>query len=415
MATSQEGRDWLKTLWPASYKGVPFYFESDKSAGGRDNVKHTFPHRDDGFIEDMGRALRFFSGTAYVHGDDCDALAVALETALEAQGSGMLVLPLFGPVTVHCETFERATERDKMGFVGFDLKFVRAGAASALISLPLLANVGYIAAGELASTLASAFSQSITTLHQADYVVAAASDALSSAAAVVDVMRTTYPVDPGVSASLRDQVAAYVAADQITDVTTATEAAGAAANLIGLIRQLGDGMPADSAARAALDLADAFPAPAPANVTVAGKPYASPLAVTAANNAIAAAQMIRLAGLTAYAEAVLRQTFASRPDGMRARGALAARFEVELYNCDGAANADLYVAIETLRGRVIDWLAQTITTLAPVVAVETAASMPSLALAWRLYADPSRADELVARNGVRDPAFMPRQIEALAR
>jgi hypothetical protein len=34
-----------------------------------------FPHRDDPFIEDMGEALRFYSGSAYVHGDDADALA----------------------------------------------------------------------------------------------------------------------------------------------------------------------------------------------------------------------------------------------------------------------------------------------------------------------------------------------------
>ena len=40
--------------------------------------------------------------------------------------------------------------------------------------------------------------------------------------------------------------------------------------------------------------------------------------------------------------------------------------------------------------------------------------MPSLYWAWRLYGDPLRAADLVARNAVRHPSFMPETFVALA-
>jgi len=415
---SQACRDWLKTLWPASYKGVPFYFESDDEEGGRDNVKHVFPHRDQPFIEDMGEALRYYGGTAYVHGDNADGLANALKAALSSYGAGMLVVPYFGPVSVHCETFKRSTHRDQMGYVAFELKFVRTGAATAFISVPALANAAFVAAESVAVSLGALFPRTILTLGQPDYVVGAAVDTLASAAAAVEVLRQSYPVDPAVSAKLRDGVAGFLAAlpTQVSNAAAPADAGPAVSSLVALVRQLGDGLAPAPAIRASLELVDAFPAPpAPLSATVAGQPYLSTPARTAYQNAVAAARIVRLAALTAYAEGVLRSTFADRPSGITARAEVAERFEAELYDTTGAENHDLFVAIEVLRGKVIEWLTKTINTLAPVIVVESARIMPSLALAWALYADPNRASELVARNNVRHPSFMPRTIEALSR
>jgi prophage DNA circulation protein len=411
-------RDWLTTLWPASFKGVPFFFEQDKEKGGRGLVIHEFPNRDDPFIEDLGEAPRFYSGSAYVHGDNADSLASALKAALASRGAGILVVPYFGPVTVHCQTFERATQRDQMGYVAFEIECVRKGVDSGLISVPLLQNIAFGAAQSLAVALGGLFPTSISTLDQADYVVSAVTDTFAGAAATIDVMRQSYPVDPKVSATLRDTIASYVAtvpAIITNTVLPGDDAKSLADVLIGMVRDFGDAMPADSAVRASLEFAAAFADPAPVMITIAGQPYLSPTAMVQAANASAASRVARLAGLTAYAEATLRRTFTSRPDGVTARGEVAERFENELYQTNGAENAALYVAIENLRGKVIDWLTMTINNLAPVITVESNRIRPSLDLAWILYADPTRADELVARNKVRHPSFMPREITALAR
>jgi prophage DNA circulation protein len=136
---------------------------------------------------------------------------------------------------------------------------------------------------------------------------------------------------------------------------------------------------------------------------------------TAAANRAAAYRVARLAALTAWAETILRTVYPDRPAGVTARAEVAARFEAELYDTYGAADAELYLAIDDLRGRVIDYLSQQITNLAPLITVTTARSLPALFMAWRLYADPLRAGELVARNSVRHPAFMPKSFLALSR
>ncbi|WP_375455655.1 hypothetical protein [uncultured Methylobacterium sp.] len=58
-------------------------------------------------------------------------------------------------------------------------------------------------------------------------------------------------------------------------------------------------------------------------------------------------------------------------------------------------------------------LAAQATTLQPVSVVNAMRSFPSGALAWSLYADPTRAAELVRRNAVGTPLFMPATLEAL--
>lgn len=52
--------------------------------------------------------------------------------------------------------------------------------------------------------------------------------------------------------------------------------------------------------------------------------------------------------------------------------------------------------------------------LRPLVQVQTPRSMPATALAWALYGDPARAEELVARNRVGASLFMPTTIEAVS-
>ncbi|MGC2774322.1 MAG: DNA circularization N-terminal domain-containing protein [Bradyrhizobium sp.] len=404
-------RDWLSTLWPASYKGVPFYFEQDKEKGGRGLVIHEFPERDDPFIEDLGEAPRFYGGSAYVHGDNADALASALKDALASKGAGMLVVPYFGPVTVHCKDFERATARDHMGYVAFSLEFVREGSSTGLVSVPLLQNIAYVAADALSASIGQALLGTVTVYNRPASVVSAVTDALGQGAAALDVIRQSYPVDPTVSATVRDAIPSLVAgfSTAITnDAIPGARAATAVTNLVELVRTTMDAMPADSATRATVELIQAFP-PEPVGT------YPTPNQALAAANAAAAARAVRLAALTAYAEAVVRTIFSSRPDGVTARGQVAERFESELYQANGAENAALFLSIEDLRDKVIDWLSQTIANLAPVITVESNVQQTSLVLAWILYADPTRADELVARNAVQSPFFMPRMITALSR
>ena len=95
----------------------------------------------------------------------------------------------------------------------------------------------------------------------------------------------------------------------------------------------------------------------------------------------------------------------------RARIASSAGAITALYD---ALGPDAMSALDAMFGMAAKYLSERIPNLAPVVIVETGVSLPSNVLAYRLYGDPNRAQELVDRNAVATPAIMPTKIEALA-
>lgn len=402
-------RDWLATLWPASFKGVPFYVERDSSEGGRRIAIHEFPYRDDPFLEDLGEANGQVSVSAYVANDTADAQAAGLATVFAGLGPGLLVLPTAGPIMVRCVSFRREANRDQHGYLSFDLRFVRVGStagvsAGAMVSAPFLGNMVSAAVGTVLAAAQAVFVSQTRVSGQPDYVVSAAVGVVQDAAASFEVVRSSVSVETTVSTSVRDRLAdLYVDAPDLVS----RDGAGVVVSLFEIARNMGEAMEPAAAASSFAGTIDTFTAD-PIPVGTAGR-------VAAATNRSVVAQVARLAAMAAYAEVLTRVTFASRPDGITARADAMERFDAELAQADGAAKADLYVALLDLRGTLVDYLSKSITDLAPVVTVEAPLSMPSLWWAWRLYGDPLRADELVARNRVKHPSFMRTVFEALAR
>lgn len=424
-------RDWTQTLWQPSYKGVPFFFEEDKQTAGRSLKAHEFPGADDPFVEDTGRKTKSFSGTAYVSGDDADSQADALIAACDAKGPGTLVLPTLGPVQVHCEECERSEHKDKNGYIAFSLKFVRAGAPAAFTSVPLLGQNVFDGVDGLASAMVGLFSDALILSKVAIYVLGGTIAMVQNVAAALELVRIANPCDPNISASVAaanaaivqaapllivpggaadpDDVANFLASIPALDDVPNDPAATLIAAMIANIRRLGDGMAAntDAGAGALLGLALGFP-------PVAVDPTLAPNPAAAAANVAAVTDVARLAALAAWCEALERGAYASRPDGVEARAAAAERLGNELGNWTGADRAAVYMAIEDLMGAAVAYLTALIADLAPIVTVTAPQSRPALWWAWRLYADPARAVDLVLRNQVTHPSFMPLSFQALA-
>ena len=177
--------------------------------------------------------------------------------------------------------------------------------------------------------------------------------------------------------------------------------------ILATARAIGAAMAADDAVTAFASAVDAT-ADAPAAPTQAANRLVN------ADNAQRFARLTRLVLLTPYAEALVRVSYASRQDGITARADCVERFQRELGACRGALDAPVAQVLTDLRDRCVDFLSRVIATLAPVVPVSAPVSLPSLFWAWRLYGDPFRATELVARNGVPHPSFMSTTFEALA-
>jgi prophage DNA circulation protein len=75
---------------------------------------------------------------------------------------------------------------------------------------------------------------------------------------------------------------------------------------------------------------------------------------------------------------------------------------------------ETYEALSTLRAAVVADLNKRGAGLSSIKTFNLPSTLPSLALATRLYRDPTRSDELVAQANPVHPAFMPTTFKALA-
>lgn len=119
---------WKERLETASFRGVSFHIESENASIGRRIQTHEFPNRDKPYSEDLGKIALRPNITAYVIGDDCLAQRDRLIEALNTPGPGTLIHPTLGELTV-CVTdqIKVSTASNEGRMVRFDLHFVEAG------------------------------------------------------------------------------------------------------------------------------------------------------------------------------------------------------------------------------------------------------------------------------------------------
>ncbi|MBW9336194.1 hypothetical protein FEE59_22000 [Herbaspirillum sp. RU 5E] len=87
----------------------------------------------------------------------------------------------------------------------------------------------------------------------------------------------------------------------------------------------------------------------------------------------------------------------------------------EIQIAGDSGNDETYVALIGLRAAVIDDLNTRGARLSSMAEFSFSAPMNALALAQRLYRDPSRATELILQAAPVHPAFMPQEFRALSK
>lgn len=106
---------WRARLRDASFRGIPFSVEQDEASFGRRVQIHDYPNRDKPFTEDLGRATRHLSITAYLVGDDYADKRDRLISAIETAGPGTLVHPFYGEMQGSIDGQVQVTHRADEG------------------------------------------------------------------------------------------------------------------------------------------------------------------------------------------------------------------------------------------------------------------------------------------------------------
>lgn len=120
---------WQDRYQQGSFRGVTFLTESHDLEGGRRVAQHEYPQRDIPFCEDLGQRGKRYSIECLVIGADHMEQRDALMTALDAFGKGVLIHPYFGQLDVNCETYNVAEDTAEGGLSRFSISFLESGLA----------------------------------------------------------------------------------------------------------------------------------------------------------------------------------------------------------------------------------------------------------------------------------------------
>lgn len=195
------GSDWQSRLRPASFRGVPFKVVDDEGTFGRRVQVHEYPNRDKPWTEDLGRATRRININAYLIGDDYFEQRDKLITAIETAGPGTLIHPWYAEMKGNIDGQVRVTHSNtegRMCRISFafvesgELTFPTAGAAS-----------GQKLSGD-ADSLDSAISDMFSSFSLDDVVHFIQDDVISNATSMLnDVANTFQMIDSGVTSAMR--------------------------------------------------------------------------------------------------------------------------------------------------------------------------------------------------------------------
>lgn len=413
---------WKDRLQPASFRGIPFKVDGDDLGAGRRTVIHEYPGRDKPSTEDMGRETREYSISAYVIGPDFMAARDQLITAIETAGPGELVSPWYGTMQVVVQGKQRISHRKEDGGMAIiSFTFTEAGEDDWPTTRPLGSSLLGERSGSLLERAQNAFTSafsldgmpewmSLSTVDRASRLLGDVADQLSSVDSMMGkglrlmegdlnvlmpppstswlfARRLAEVLD--VSGSTGRTSRALLALSRSSASATKTPAARPTGgwSTSSAERQLADSLANDMSALVRVNLittsADAIAAlpdaPPPAPVTVHPSLDHEPTQA-------------------AVVEGITHDDLEEAKQGL-----------VEAIDRESERTTDdgVYQALRDLRREVISTIKRRQQGSRPLRTRTPAEVTPALVLAAEWYDDAARADEIVIRNRIAHPGFVP--------
>lgn len=378
----------------ATFRDVPFFVDDADTSSGRRAQLTEFPLRDEPQLDDLGRRARRFELNAYVIGADYMAARDRLIEALEMPGPGLLVHPYHGEITVQIGEVSWSESTRNGGMCTFRIECWKATDAKFPTIAPDTQQQAATRIDAAQLACAAAFAETFSADGQPQRVGIAAGDLVQSAIDAIGAVASRISTVPAELTTLTGLV------DRASSAVTSLVFAPAelADQLMGLVRQITVAAQRPFAAYEALRAVFGW------GGDLDAVPDSTPSSAAQARNQAALVQLVQQLVTLEAARAASQSEFDSADDALGARDALIAQI-------DTLSEADIddqqYQTLTAARAAVSRDLSDRGAQLPSLVRIELPASLPALTLAWALYADADRGDELVARNGLRDPLFVP--------
>jgi prophage DNA circulation protein len=433
--------NWRDNLRTASFRGVEFKVRDVDTSVGRRNVLHQYPGKDEPYLEDMGLDADEFSVTGYVIQNienefDYFAERDALITALRAEGVGTLVHPFLGELQVGLKGKATIKETfDHGGIAIFTMTFVLAGKAEYPSSKSEELGMSGVAA--YMDTVASESYAKMLSSFLDKYVVAslpdlvgdtALGDLASLADDVHDEISSVIDKNSSVGTDVLDalftikntlQYIYYVPSEVTNEIESMFESF---TNLVGVTGSLLDEADQTDAYRqqvtqAAINTSNYGDGLSDISVTTLSRAYEY-------RNRAATVNLVRGSALLMSTRLAVRVNYVSYDDADAMMKAVTDKIDAQLeklgdevgsqvftdYDEVEFDNDDDFDALQRVRAAFAGSMRIIGANLAKVVNYEvTGDGLSTLALAYDLYKDLDRADEIFNRNMpiVDHPGFLP--------
>jgi prophage DNA circulation protein len=401
---------WRDRLLPASFRGVGFWVDQAKTPVGQKGQLHEYPQRDLPYFEGLGQQSRVHDLTAFIVGADCLEQRDKLLKALE-EGAGELVHPWLGRLQVKVGECEMTQTRQDGGLVTFTLKFypdqpLKFPTAAVNTRQQLL-----VSADSLLGAMVLRFEQAIALVQQARVGIQALRNSLAEVYQAIE--QQFAPL-----IELYGDLNALVKAVKELPRELSAEFKGLLSDVKELkvfARSGYRGMLANISQQ--VDAAQRIDTPKPTT----GKDSVAAAQATA--NLVQDALWVQIAywlsDMPVATKAVTLTTTPSlaqqavqpvqRREVPVADDVLALRDQLSeaMWQAALKADAEHYIALNDLRQQMFSHLTAVASSGVRLVNLTPMRSMPALVLAYQRFADATRVGEVVQRNRVAHPGFLP--------
>jgi prophage DNA circulation protein len=369
---------WRDQLQPASFRGVPFEVTASSLTAGRRLARHEYPQRDVPYLEDMGRRAREYKVEAFIIGPEYMAERDRLLAAIEEQGAGQLVHRYYGTKLVTVAECELSESTEFGGLAKFTLLFVEAGE----LAQP---TVGVDSAAELAAVQDVAYDGIAEDFQQQFSVEGLPSWGVGDVqTSVTDTLR--------LDELRRSSASANSFATRLGNLISFPGAL--AVEIVGLVRSLSS-------------VSNILKKPyAPTGTGSGTVQNASARGVVQRQQAVATA-LIKRAALVRHAGLAANAELSTSDDVKAVRADLLRLFDEHDYAVGAPRpSADVAMALKSVRTAALLHLSRQSAALPQMQSMQLPETQPALALSYALYGE-LRGGEIVRRNGVRHPGFVP--------
>ncbi len=385
---------WKDELRPASFRGVDFFIDISNFSTGRRAVLHEFPNREDPYTEDMGRISEGFEIEGHILGDDYFAAKRLLQEVFTRQGPGELVHPYYGSKFVQVGAVN-ITESNREGAIAtFSAKFFEAGDNRFPKGVNDKGAVLDEAVGVALEDAKADFDENFSIEDLPGFAIDSARDAIASAQETFDKTTKTF-------ADVSDAVAdlAFATRNLVAETNDLLQAPSQLSARLLDSFDLMEG--AFSKAKDKTNAYATFFAFGSTEPEIVGT---TPIREKERKNIELFNNLMIIASVVKSSSTAIITEYASFEDAETQRIKITDVLEEQIKL---AENTESYQSLVDIKAAIVDALPDVDSDLPNIKEITLYDVTPSLVLTYDLFEDPRNEQDIIDRNGIRHPGFIP--------